>query len=186
MVFTSVAADCARCVERRRRHLRARPDVHAHDRRRLAARGEERVPVPEWIDGSPRYGGISLNATARTPRAALRRTSAAASSASHSGTMQSGIMRPLRVAAPLVDHPVVVGLDAHEAEVLVVAFRQVLAAEAQPRREAQRRRGVVAVHVDEAGRELPPAGDHLVVGDAASSGVWSRGNFTALCVRTIG
>src|SRR4051812_43619501 len=49
---------------------------------------------PEWIDGRPRYGGISLNATARTPRAALRRTSVAASSASHSGTMQSGIIRP--------------------------------------------------------------------------------------------
>src|SRR5439155_24840817 len=45
---------------------------------------------PEWIDGRPRCGGISLNATARTPRSALRRISAAASSASHSGTMISG------------------------------------------------------------------------------------------------
>ena len=40
------------------------------------------------------FGGISLNATARTPRAALRRTSSAASCASHSGMMHSGIMRP--------------------------------------------------------------------------------------------
>src|SRR3954464_11254792 len=31
-----------------------------------------------WMLGSPRCGGISENATARTPRAALRRTSAAA------------------------------------------------------------------------------------------------------------
>jgi len=37
--------------------------------------------------------------TARTPRTALRRTSAAANSASHSGTMASGIIRP-RAAGP--------------------------------------------------------------------------------------
>lgn len=47
-----------------------------------------------WMDGSPRCGGISENATARTPRAALRRTSAAANSASHSGTRVSGMSRP--------------------------------------------------------------------------------------------
>ena len=35
-----------------------------------------------------------MNATACTPRAALRRTSAAASSTSHSGTMHSGMSRP--------------------------------------------------------------------------------------------
>jgi hypothetical protein len=49
---------------------------------------------PEWIDGSPRCGGISLKHTAWTPRSALRRTSAAARSASQSGTMISGISRP--------------------------------------------------------------------------------------------
>ncbi len=46
------------------------------------------------MDGSPRCGGISLKHTAWTPRSALRRTSAAASSASHSGTMMSGISFP--------------------------------------------------------------------------------------------
>ena len=46
--------------------------------------------APEWIDGSPRCGGISLKHTACAPRAALRRTSAAASSASHSGTIGRG------------------------------------------------------------------------------------------------
>ena len=45
--------------------------------------------------GSPSHDGSSENATVRTPRAALRRTSAAASSASHSGTRQSGMSRPL-------------------------------------------------------------------------------------------
>ena len=47
-----------------------------------------------WIDGSPRWWGISLKHTACTPRSALRRTSAAASSASHSGMMHSGMRRP--------------------------------------------------------------------------------------------
>ncbi len=46
------------------------------------------------MDGSPRWGGISENATARTPRAALRRTSAGASSASHSGMRVRGMRRP--------------------------------------------------------------------------------------------
>ncbi len=49
---------------------------------------------PEWIDGSPSLGGISLKHTACTPRAALRRTSAAASSASQSGMSVSGMRRP--------------------------------------------------------------------------------------------
>ena len=49
---------------------------------------------PEWIDGSPRCTGISLNATARTPRAALRRTSTAAASTDHNGIRQIGISRP--------------------------------------------------------------------------------------------
>ncbi len=47
-----------------------------------------------WMLGRPRCGGISLKQTARTPSAAVRRTSAAASSASQSGTMASGIIRP--------------------------------------------------------------------------------------------
>src|SRR3954452_20732868 len=49
---------------------------------------------PECSVGSPSLAGISENATACTPRAALWRTSAAASSTSHSGTMHSGISRP--------------------------------------------------------------------------------------------
>ena len=49
---------------------------------------------PVWIEGSPRWWGISLKHTARTPRAALRRTSAAEASASHNGMMHSGMRRP--------------------------------------------------------------------------------------------
>ena len=44
--------------------------------------------------GSLRRVGISLKAMARTPRSALRFVSAAASSASHSGMMHSGMLTP--------------------------------------------------------------------------------------------
>ena len=49
---------------------------------------------PLWMLGRPRYAGISEKLTARTPRAALRSTSIAASSGSQSGTMHSGTSRP--------------------------------------------------------------------------------------------
>ena len=52
-------------------------------------------------------------------------------SGSHSGTRQSGISRPSLVAAPLVDHPVVVGADARQRELLVVRIEEQLAREAQ-------------------------------------------------------
>src|SRR3954452_11471685 len=50
--------------------------------------------APEWIDGRPSLGGISLEQTACKPRAALRRTSSAASCAPQSGMMISGINLP--------------------------------------------------------------------------------------------
>jgi hypothetical protein len=49
---------------------------------------------PLWMLGNPRYAGISEKHTARTPRAALRSTSAAASAGSHNGTRHSGTSRP--------------------------------------------------------------------------------------------
>ena len=49
---------------------------------------------PEWMLGRPSHGGSSEKHTARAPRAALRRTSAAARSTSHSGIRHSGIRRP--------------------------------------------------------------------------------------------
>src|SRR3954465_1151025 len=41
---------------------------------------------PLWMLGRPRFEGISLKQTACTPRSALRRISAAASTGSHNGT----------------------------------------------------------------------------------------------------
>ena len=73
------------------------------------------------------------------PLAAQRRTSAAASSGSHSGISVSGISRPVTgAAAPLVDHPVVVGLHAGQGEVPVAVLEERLAAEPRERREARR------------------------------------------------
>ena len=50
--------------------------------------------APVYMDGSPSLDGFSENATAKQPLAAQRRTSAAASSMSHSGSSASGIRRP--------------------------------------------------------------------------------------------
>ena len=49
---------------------------------------------PVWMLGSPRRVGSSLKQKARTPRSALRRISATASSTSQSGMMQSGMFIP--------------------------------------------------------------------------------------------
>src|SRR6476620_856775 len=49
---------------------------------------------PLWIVGSLRWWGSSLKQNARTPRSALRRISSAASSTSHNGMMQSGMLMP--------------------------------------------------------------------------------------------
>src|SRR5437868_13359079 len=63
-------------------------DVSSH----AAKNGSQNWPG-SWIEGSPSLVGSSVNATALTPRAALRRTSPAASVASHMGMMQSGAKR---------------------------------------------------------------------------------------------
>src|SRR6476469_5323875 len=75
---------------------------------------------PEWMLGRPRCGGISEKHTARTPRAAFRRTPAAA------------------VPAPLLHHPVVVRRDARRRELTVLGLEERLAAEARERRERER------------------------------------------------
>jgi hypothetical protein len=68
--------------------------------------------------------------------------------------------------APLLDHPVVVGLDAEQPELLVLGLGEGLAAEPGEGREAERRLEVVDVHVLEAGLDRVGAGAHVLVGDA--------------------
>ena len=108
--------------------------------------------------------GSSEKHTARTPRAALRSISFAASSTSHSGMMQSGMLMPIDGIAPLLDHPVVVGLHARQRELLVVGLVERLAAEARERRERQRAVDPVELEVLLALLGVPAAGPHVVVG----------------------
>ena len=101
---------------------------------------------------------------ARTPRSALRLVSAAASSASHSGMMHSGMLTPPEGCAPLLDHPVVVGLHAGQAQLLVLTLVEGLAAEAGERREGKGPVGVVERQVLDPLVAVPAALAHLVVG----------------------
>ena len=115
--------------------------------------------------GSPRWGGISLKHTARTPRAALRRTSAAAFSASHKRDDAEREEPAPAVAAPLLDHEVVVGDDARLGQLLVLGLEEGLAAEAGEGREAQAGLHPVGLVVGDARLRFVAAGSHFVVGD---------------------
>ena len=79
--------------------------------------------------------------------------------------MHSGTSRPALSTAPLLDHPVVVRVDAGERELLVVRLEEGLAAEPGERREAQRRLDPVELHVVDAGLRLVATRSHLVVRD---------------------
>ena len=68
-----------------------------------------------------------------------------------------------RAAAPLVDHPVVVRLQADEPELAVARLHEQLAAEAGDRREAQRRQHAGPVHVFEPRHRVVAPGSHLAV-----------------------
>ena len=68
-----------------------------------------------------------------------------------------------RRAAPLLDQPVVVDLQALEPELAVAGLHEQLAAEPGDRREAERGEDAGAVHVLEAGLRVVAAGPHLGV-----------------------
>src|SRR5581483_11970139 len=72
-----------------------------------------------------------------------------------------------RLPGPLLDHPVVVGPDAGQRQVVVLALGEHLPAEARVGREAQRRFDVVGVHISEAGADVVATGAHLVEPDRA-------------------
>ena len=148
--------------------------MHADHGPGLAARLEHGVPVPAVYRGKPEVvrdlaEGHRLDAPGRV---------ATDLSSGEVGVPQWDEAQrdhaSARVAAPLVDHPVVVGPHALETELLVVALRQSLTAETNPGREAQGCLYVVAIHVGQAGLELPRPRDHLVVGDALHLEVIAR------------
>ncbi len=55
-----------------------------------AAKKGSQNRLGSWIEGRPRWLGISVNVTARQPRAALRRISAAASGRPRAGRSRAG------------------------------------------------------------------------------------------------
>ena len=93
--------------------------------------------------GSLRRVGISLKAMARTPRSALRLVSAAASSASHSGMMHSGMLTPPDGAHHSSTIQSLFAFTQARPELLVLALVEGLAAEAGEGRERERAVGVV-------------------------------------------
>ena len=102
---------------------------------------------------------------AREPFSAVRRTSAAANVGVPQGNEGKGDVAAGGTAAPLVDHPVVVGLHAQQGELFVVGLQEHLAAEAGEGREAQRGDDAGPVHVLQPGHGVVTAGPHFVVGD---------------------
>ncbi len=118
-----------------------------------------------WIDGSPRLVG---------QLGERDRGHAACGDAPHFGGGEHGVPErhePERdepaaaVAAPFVDHPVVVRGDALQREVLVLGLEEQLPGEARDEREAQRSLGAVDVHVGDARRGVVAPGAHLRVRD---------------------
>ena len=151
------------------RHLRRRADVHVDDGAGLGAGPEERVPVVVGVvhRGQAEEGRDLAEAHGPHPPPGV---------APHLVGGQLGVPQgdegerdqpaPGLGPAPLLDHPVVVGLHAEQGELLVLGFGEGLAAEAREGREAERRLEVVGVHVLEPGRDLVGAGTHVLVGDA--------------------
>ena len=159
-------------VGRGGRHPGRRADVHAHDGVGLLAGLEERVPVAGVDRRQPqRVGVLGEGHGVAAPGGARPDL----------GGGQLGVPQrdhrerdepALAVAgAPLVDHPVVVGLDAGQREVGVAALSldpllvERLAAEAGERvGEADRRLDVVGVHVGQPVLLDPAAAADLVEG----------------------
>ena len=120
---------------------------------------------PECSVGRPSFAGISENATAVH---ATRRVVPDLGGGELDVPQRNEAQRDQAaagVAAPLLDHPVVVRAHARQREVLVLRLGERLPAEARERREAQRRLDVVDVHVLEPGLRVVATGAHLVVGD---------------------
>ena len=143
--------DRGRRVDGGGRHLRARPDVHADHGPRLLARDEERIPVA-GVDAREAEVGWNLAEADRVHT--TRRV------APDLGRRQIGVPEwderkrdqpTAAVTAPLLDHPVVVRVDAGRREVTVLRLEERLAAEARERGERERRLDPIDVHVVEAG-----------------------------------
>ena len=117
--------------------------------------------------GRPRCVGISLKQIARAPRAALRCDLGDREVDVPQRDQAQRDQVAVGVGAPVVDHPVVVGADALQPELEVVALHERLAAEARERRERERAVDAREREVVDARLRLVAAGPHLVVGHRA-------------------
>ncbi|MDQ1069827.1 hypothetical protein QFZ32_005267 [Streptomyces canus] len=147
-------------------HTAAGADVHRDDRAGLVAGGEEGVPVV-GVDGGQAqvrgYLGEGDGANASGGVAADLRGGQLGVPERDQGERYEPALRV--GAAPLLHHPVVVGLDAEQAQFVVLGLGEGLAAETREGREADGRLDVVDVHVGEALRDVVGAGAHLFVRD---------------------
>ena len=119
--------------------------------------------LPLKMEGSSSWAGNSGKLTALKPRAALARTSAAATAdVGQPGQLQRDDALGVR-ARPHLEVPVVEGAQAGQAEVLVLRPRVDGAAEARHERgEAQGGPDAGPVHVRDAGLDVEAARAHLV------------------------
>ena len=140
-----------------------RADVAAQHGVRVAGRLEQRVPVVAVDAGHVQRLGV------------LRERDGVAALGGEAPHLLGGLLdveqrqdpardEPARVgAAPLVDVPVVVGLDHDQVDVAVRALVEHLAGESGPVREVQARQLAARVHVADPFVDVEAAGAHLVV-----------------------
>ena len=152
-----------RCVGRGRRRLRRRAHVAAQHRARVAARGEQRIPLAGVDARHPEPGRILRE---------RHRVAALGGEPLHLGRGFVHVEErqdPARDeaigirAAPLVDVPVVVGLDHHEVDVAVGPGVEHLAGEAGQVREVQARELAAGRHVAHALVHVVATGPHVLV-----------------------
>ena len=153
-----------RRVRRGHHQLRGRPDVQAHDRALVGARLPEGVPVVAVEAGELQLLGVlrerdGVAALGRHPAHLGRHLLGVPQRRQRQGD-EAARVRP----APLVDVPVVVGLEDGQPDVLVLGAGKELAAQLGERREAHRPQHAVGVHVADALVDVPAALPHLVEG----------------------
>ncbi len=148
-------------------HLRAGSDVHADNRARLLAGGEERIPEPVLVvDGRQAEIGRQLGEG--------NGVEAAGGVAPDLGGGQRRIPQrheaqrdqpPSTRAAPLLAHPVVEGADTRQRQVLVLGLEEHLAGKTREGREAHGALRAVDVHVGQAGHGVIAPRSHGGEGD---------------------
>ncbi len=139
--------------------------MHAHRGAQLGAGLEERLPCAAVQRGQAELGG---DLAERHGGDAAGRVAAQFSDGQVHVPQRDDLQRdqpPVALPGPLLDHPVVVGPDAGQPEVLVLGLGEGLPAEPGEGGEGQRTLDSVDVHVRQPLDRVVAAWAHLVVGD---------------------